>query len=89
MKDKYKNKKESVKVDILSEPAVSYVTNNRIHFFNSFEDASRDEAKFIINQSPIDRLRQTVELILRVHNVTRQDLKERKSSNRITIIRTK
>lgn len=88
MKDKDKNKKERKK-NILPEPAVSYITNSRLHFFSSFEDASKDEAKFIVDQSPIDRLRQTVELILRVHNVTRQDLKEKKSSSRINIIRTK
>ena len=63
--------------------------NNRIKIFNSFEESKQDEINYIINQSPIERLRQTVELILRVYNVTRESLKEKKYSNKITIIKSK
>jgi hypothetical protein len=61
--------------------------NRRIKIFNSLEESKQDEINYIINQSPIERLRQTVELILRVYNVTRESLKEKKQSNRITIIK--
>ena len=61
--------------------------NNRIKIFNSLEESKQDEINYIINQSPIERLRQTVELILRVYNVTRESLKEKKINNRITIIK--
>ncbi len=89
MKKKYKNNNANAKDQNLSEPAASYITKNKLQFFNSFEEASQSEAKYIISQSPIERLRQTIELILRAYNVTRQNLRERKSSNRITIMRTK
>jgi hypothetical protein len=83
-KKKYKN---TDKQQNLSEPT-TYQTQNRINIFNSFEEASKKEIQDILEQPPIDRLRQTVELILRVYNVTRESLKERKSSNRIKIIRS-
>jgi hypothetical protein len=58
----------------------------KIKIFKSLEEAKKDEINDIIHQSPIERLRQTVELILRVHQVTRESLKERKY-NRIHIIK--
>lgn len=86
MTKKYKNKAIDEPQSV-SEPTVSYQTTNKLTFYKSFEEASLAEAKFILTQSPVERLRQTVELILRVYNVTRESLKERKSSNRIRIIR--
>ncbi len=59
----------------------------RIKIYSSFEEAEQDKINYIINQSPVERLKQTVELILRVYNVTRESLKERKRSNRIHIIK--
>ncbi|AMP98856.1 hypothetical protein AY601_1950 [Pedobacter cryoconitis] len=59
---------------------------DRIRIFNSFEEAKKSEIQNIINQSPIDRLRQTVELILRVHQVSREDLKNRTATGKIRII---
>ncbi len=61
---------------------------NRIRIFKSFEESEQDKTAYIISQSPIERLRQTVELILRVYNVTRESSKEKKQNKRITIIRT-
>nr|WP_294873216.1 hypothetical protein [uncultured Pedobacter sp.] len=59
---------------------------NKIHVFNSFEAAKEKEIQDIIKQSPVDRLRQTVELILRVYHVSREDLKNRTATRRIRII---
>ena len=62
-------------------------TKNRIRIFNSFEEAKETETQDIIKQSPVDRLRHTVELILRVYQVSRQDLKNRTATGKIRIIR--
>lgn len=59
---------------------------NNIHIFNSFEAAKEKEIQDIIKQSPVDRLRQTVELILRVYKVSRADLKNRTAIHKIRII---
>jgi len=61
-------------------------TKDRIRIFNSFEEAKETEIRDIIKQSPIDRLRHTVELILRVHQVSREDLKNRTATHKIRII---
>lgn len=61
-------------------------TKDRIRIFNSFEEAKQTEIQEIIKQSPIDRLRHTVELILRVHQVSREDLKRRTATGKIRII---
>jgi len=61
---------------------------NRIHIFNSLEAAKEKEIQDIIKQSPVDRLRQTVELILRVYHVSREDLKNRTATRKIRIITT-
>ena len=63
-------------------------STKRIKIFTSLEESKQNEINYIINQSPIERLRQTVELIFRVYNVTRESLKEKKYSNRITIIKS-
>lgn len=61
---------------------------NRIHIFNSLEAAKKKEIQDIIKQSPVDRLRQTVELILRVYHVSREELKNRTATRKIRIITT-
>ncbi|MES2703143.1 MAG: hypothetical protein V4649_10915 [Bacteroidota bacterium] len=72
----------------INEPQSSYGAfhGKRISIFTSFEDAARAEALVAAQQSPIERLRETVELILRVYGVTREELNNRKKSNRITIL---
>jgi hypothetical protein len=61
-------------------------TKDRIRIFNSFEEAKETEIQDIIKQSPIDRLRHTVELILRIYQVSREDLKNRTTTGKIRII---
>lgn len=62
-------------------------TKDRIRIFNSFEEVETTEIQYILKQSPIDRLRNTVELILRVHQVSREDLKRRTAIDKIRIIK--
>jgi CRISPR-associated endonuclease Csn1 len=57
-----------------------------IKIFHSFEDAERDEINASLNESPIERIRETVELILRAYDVTREELKQRTPSKSIKII---
>ncbi len=42
---------------------------NKITVYRDFSHAAEDEAKYIANQSPIDRIRETVQLILRVYSM--------------------
>lgn len=73
-----KNDKYHPAQQVKSATPVAVTSPNRIKIFNSFEESKQDEINSIINQSPIERLRQTVELILKVYNVTRESLKEKK-----------
>ncbi len=41
---------------------------NTITFYNDFRHAAEEEAKYIANQNPIDRIKETVQLILRVYS---------------------
>ncbi|ALL05957.1 hypothetical protein AQ505_10910 [Pedobacter sp. PACM 27299] len=72
---------------ILLNGMVMNKTKDRIRIFNSFEEAKATEIQNIIKQSPIDRLRHTVELILRVYQVSREDLKSRTATGKIRIIK--
>ncbi len=68
----------------LNEPSASYNTRS-IRIFHSFDDARDQELEAIINQSPIERIRETVALILRVYGVTQEELNKRPRNNHITI----
>lgn len=63
------------------------MTKRRIHIYNSFEEQQQAEIAAELARSPVERLRETVELILRVYGVTREDLKNRPKSKRINITR--
>ena len=57
--------------------------NNKIHFFHSFAEAEDFENRAIALQDPIQRLRDTVRLILRVYGFTRVQLNARIRDNTI------
>jgi len=59
----------------------------KIRIFKSFEEAEEAEAMDIAQQSPAERLRETVERILRVYGVTREQLVARHKKLHINIIR--
>lgn len=61
----------------------------QIHFFSSFEEADAYDRIKTLKQSPIERINETVGLILRVYGFNRADLKKRARSNKIRIIEHK
>ena len=65
----------------------TFVNKPRIRIYKSFEEQAADEAAEVAAQPPLQRIKETVELILRVYGVTREDLINRKRSNRINIIK--
>lgn len=58
----------------------------KIKIYDSLEQAELDAIAEILGQSPVERLRETVELILRTYNTTREELKSRKSTKTIRIL---
>lgn len=69
----------------VSEPSTTYSDLRRITIFNSFEDAKSSEYLQIIKQDPIQRLRETVSLILRAYGINRELLNSRKTVNKIIV----
>lgn len=80
-KKKYKTKKKITKAR-KSKPKYSKGT---VRIYHSFEEAERADLQYAADQNPIERLRETVELILRVYGVTREMLLKQKPNNRVTI----
>jgi hypothetical protein len=72
----------------LSKESVIFV-RMKLQVYKSFEEQAAAEAAEAANQTPLDRIRETVELILRVYGVSREDLINRKKSNRIKVIQYK
>ena len=60
--DAEKNKKEE-------SPSRVLFTSKDIKIFSDAEAASEAEMDFVLNQSPIERIRETVQLILRVYPI--------------------
>ena len=79
-KKKYKPSEEENKVN---KPLASH----SFKIFSSFEEAEIFQIKSILKQSPAQRIKDTVELILRAYGLTREQLKERKRDHKITILR--
>ncbi len=61
----------------------------KISIYKSFAEQASAEAASIARQSPAERIRETVDLILRVYNTSREQLNNREKSNRINIIQYK
>ena len=66
----------------LKEPEVAYEPR-KIRVFHSFEEQEEYEISLLHKQNPLDRIKETVELILRVYNTRREELSKKKSTNRI------
>lgn len=77
----------SEKNEQLNEPLVPYGTRRlgKLQIFKSFEEAAEAEALQYALQAPIERIRETVELILRTYGVTREQLIARRKKLHITI----
>lgn len=63
--------------------------NTAIIVYPTFEDMDEARTRRAASCDPVKGLAETVELILRVYGVSRQDLKKRFQKNTITILRTK
>ena len=75
-------KKKVNKSNSLYEPSVAY-NSNRIKVFSSFDEQEKFDNAEILKQDPLERIRETVKLILKVYGFTQKSLKERKKDTRI------
>lgn len=71
----------------VNEPSVAYSGNN-IRVYTSFDAAAKGELADVLKQSPSERIRETVQLILRVYGVTQEELNGRTRNMKITIVRS-
>lgn len=55
-----------------------------IKIFNSLAEAREEEVKYVVSQKPVDRIKETVQLILRVYPLNRKA----KNTNRIYFDKT-
>ena len=44
-------------------------SKKKIHIYPNHDKAAEAQAEYIINQDPIDRIRETVQLILRIYSL--------------------
>lgn len=79
MSSEKENKKDSV-----NEPATPY-GSNRLRIFESFQQVDDFELRQSVAQNPEERIRETVQLIMRVYGVTEETLLKRKRNNKVTI----
>lgn len=69
----------------LNEPIIEYI-KPPIKIFTSFKEAEDNQIDNVLQQSPEERIHETVELILRTYNTTRDELKKRDRSKTLKII---
>ncbi len=72
------------KTNELKEPAIAY--GREIHVFNSFKEQEDFNNEYVINQSYANRIKETVDLILKVYGYTRESLNKRQPDNNITFL---
>ena len=84
--DYKENEEEKHKVN---EPIAGYdiAKGKTVRIFHSFAEAEAAEDEEAANKSPIQRIRDTVQLILRTYGVTQEMLNKRKHDHKITIIK--
>ena len=60
----------------------------KLRFFNCWETAAAAEASDVARQTPVERIRETVALILRTYGVTEDDLNRQRKKLHIKITTT-
>jgi hypothetical protein len=68
----------------INGPSSNY-KNSKIVFFSSFAEEEEYNLKKNAEQNPVERIRETVQLILRVYGYTEETLRSRQRSNKIFI----
>lgn len=73
--------------DELNEPTPIYgsLTGKRLEIFHSFDEMGQASARDAASKPPIERIRDTVQLILRVYGVTQEELNKRPKPRHTTI----
>ena len=69
----------------INEPESLYFINDELKIYNSFEKQEDDQRKHSASLTPLERLKQTVELIIRSYGYTRESLKNLETDNKVTI----
>lgn len=64
-----------------------FMKGMKLRVFHSWEEAEAADIQESLHQSPVERIRETVSLILRVYGVTEEDLNRRRGKLKINIIR--
>ena len=64
----------------VNEPGVLY-KSERLSIYSSFEAAAEAEAKYVAKQDPVDRIKEVVQLILKIFPLTEKN----SNSNKIYI----
>jgi hypothetical protein len=70
------------KISKVEEPSVVYLSKN-LGGFSSMEQQEKYQNIQQKEQLPIERIKETVKLILRIYNTSRTELKNNKNSDRI------
>ena len=63
-------------------------SKKRLVILDSFEQMNETDIQEMADTLPVDRIRNSVELILRAHGVTREQLLKKGRSTKVEIIRT-
>ena len=71
----------------VNEPIAGYgaLRGKKVRFFHSFEEQAAAEAQDAADRTHIERIRDTVQLILRAYGVTQEMLNKRERDWKITI----
>jgi len=81
--------KENNDTGQVNEPSPAYtpMKGMKLRIFHSFEEANAYDACEAARQAPLDRIRKTVQLILRTYGVTEEDLRKRRKKLKLEIIK--
>lgn len=79
---------ENTEHNEVNEPPATYtpMKGMKLRVFHSFEEAEEAEAYAVSQQPPLERIRETVELILRTYGVTQEQLNNRRKKLHINIL---
>ncbi len=71
----------------LNDPVVPYKKELKLDIYNSFEEMNEANIKEMADLTPQERIKNAVELSLRVYNIKREDWKKRKEKMKLKIVK--